>query len=82
VKIQEDYYASVNIQGYSCLPANVNDKPLQYVVSFDPPLMVTNYNFRPLEVRNATNKDLLTLMGPKETSIINDIDTIGSKPSI
>lgn len=45
-------------------------------------MMITNYNFRPLEVHKATKNDLLTLMAPKETAIINEIDTMGSRPSL
>ena len=38
--------------------------------------MLSNYNFQSLELRDITNggNNLLALMGPKETGIINSID--------
>ena len=41
----------MDIQAYSCYPKIKKDKnPLQYVVSFNPPIMLTNYCMNPLEI--------------------------------
>jgi hypothetical protein len=51
IELHDDFYASVDIQGYKCMPENTKDSnPLQYVVSFNPPLLLQNLFFSPLEV--------------------------------
>jgi len=51
VELNDDFYVSVDIQGYKCLPERTkNQNPLQYVLSFNPPLLLQNLSFSPLEV--------------------------------
>lgn len=45
VRLEHDYFASLDVQSFRCLPKVRADAPLQYLVSFNPPLMITNYNF-------------------------------------
>jgi hypothetical protein len=51
IELNDDFYTSVDIQGYKCFPRRTSKQnPLQYVVSFNPPLMFTNYIMNPLEI--------------------------------
>lgn len=51
IELNEDFYTTVDIQGYTCLPrVTQRENPLQYVLSFNPPLMFTNYVMNPLEI--------------------------------
>ena len=52
VELYPNYNSTVDIYTYKCLPKRQDDAyPPQYVVSFNPPLLVSNYNFSPLEIR-------------------------------
>lgn len=52
VEIDNNFYVSVDVQGYACGPKQTQSKnPLQYVVSLNPPLMLANYSMSPLELR-------------------------------
>ena len=56
VELNDDFYVSVDIQGYKCLPERTKNKnPLQYVLSFNPPLLLQNLSFSPLEVIEIDN---------------------------
>lgn len=49
VELNDDFYVSVDIQGYCCFPKETeNLNPLQYVVSMNPPLILANYSMCPL----------------------------------
>ena len=51
VELNEDFYVAVDVQGYKCLPERSKDSnPLQYVLSLNPPLLLENLGFSPLEV--------------------------------
>jgi hypothetical protein len=46
-----DFYACLDVQGYKCWPkATINRNPLQYVISLNPPLLLTNLCMNPLEL--------------------------------
>ena len=50
-ELNDDLYVSYDIQGYSCKPEkSIGNNPLQYVVSLNPPLMLTNYCMAPLDI--------------------------------
>lgn len=50
-ELNDDLYVCYDIQGYSCKPEKSQGKnPLQYVVSLNPPLMLTNYCMAPLDI--------------------------------
>lgn len=56
VELNDDYYASVDIQGYKCLPEVSKDtNPLQYVLGFNPPLTLSNLCFSTMEVIEIDN---------------------------
>ena len=51
IEFNEDLYASFDIQAYKCLPYSTIDRnPLQYVLSFNPSMLLTNYCMDPLEL--------------------------------
>jgi hypothetical protein len=51
VELHEDLYSCVDVQAFSCLPKNKSAfNPLQYVVSFNPRLLLVNYTMAPLAV--------------------------------
>lgn len=51
IELDSDFYVSIDIQGYCCFPKQTQKtNPLQYVVSLNPPLMLTNYSMSPLEL--------------------------------
>jgi hypothetical protein len=55
----------VDIQGYKCLPKNAENRPLRYIVSFNPPLIVTNNNFSNLEISDLNTRETLIYLQPK-----------------
>lgn len=58
VTLNDDFYASVDIKGFGCLPKDTIDtNPLQYVISLNPPLMMTNYCMNPIEVYEIDDPD-------------------------
>lgn len=50
--VDNEYYVSSNILGYKCQPEVPEDGPLQYILSLDPPLKITNYNFRSIDLKD------------------------------
>ena len=51
IRLDYDHYASIDIQAYSCYPkTQVKTNPLQYLLAFNVPLVVSNYNFQPLQL--------------------------------
>ena len=51
IKLNNDFYVSMDIQAYSCLPkASIDTNPLQYVLSFNPPVMIKNYCMNPVSI--------------------------------
>ena len=56
IEMNDDFYSSVDIQGYRCLSSIPKaSNPLQYVMSFNPPLMLSNLTFSPLELIEIDN---------------------------
>ena len=56
IELNEDFYVSMDVQAYTCAPKmRKNTNPLQYVLSFNPPIMLTNYCMNPLEVFEIDN---------------------------
>lgn len=50
-ELNDDLYVCYDIQGYSCKPETTkHSNPIQYVVSLNPPLMLTNYCMAPLDI--------------------------------
>ena len=49
-ELNDDLYVCYDIQGYSCKAEKYGEDPLQYVVSLNPPLMLTNYCMAPLDI--------------------------------
>jgi len=55
-ELHDDLYVSFDVQAYSCKPEETQaENPLQYVVSLNPPMMLTNYCMAPLEVYEIEN---------------------------
>ena len=51
IKLNNDFCTTMDIQAYSCLPkASSDTNPLQYVLSFNPPVMIKNYCMNPLSI--------------------------------
>ena len=50
------------------------------MIAFNRPLMISNYNFSPLEVWNGKNN--LAKVGPKETAFINTLNIESMKPTL
>jgi hypothetical protein len=65
IKLSENYFASVDVCAYKCLPKSAVDNPLQYVISFNPTLAISNYNFSALEINDTKSREMLAMMGPK-----------------
>ena len=61
-ELNEDFYIAVDVQGYCCLPKDSRStNPLQYVISFNPPLFITNFTMNPLiiyEIDNPSDEKL------------------------
>lgn len=83
VEITSTFYSSVDIIGYKCLPKSVeNSNPPQYVLSFNAPIWVSNYNFQPLDLRDSTNKHSFAKIAPKETVKISTLDLVNRKQDL
>ncbi len=54
--------------------------PPQYLVAFNKPLMISNYNFSPLEVWSG--KTNFAKVGPKETAFVNTMNIEVVKPNL
>lgn len=51
LELNDDFYVAMDVQAYCCLPKISQEKnPLQYVLSFNPPILMTNYFMNPLQV--------------------------------
>jgi len=51
LELNKDLYVAFDIQAYQCGPRVTEEmNPLQYVLSFNPPLILTNFSMAPLEV--------------------------------
>lgn len=56
IELHDDFYTCVDIQAYKCMPDNSkNSNPVQYVLSFNPPLLLSNLNFSPMELIEIDN---------------------------
>ena len=82
MELNKDYYACFDVQAYKCKPQVTIDKnPLQYVLSFNPPLMLTNYCLEPLELFEIDNPGLpnevskcTTRIPPSMSSFLIELD--------
>jgi hypothetical protein len=46
IRLDYEHYASIDISAYSCNPKSlVKTNPPQYLIAFNVPLVVSNYNF-------------------------------------
>jgi hypothetical protein len=50
IELNDDIYSSVDVQGYKCMTNLKDAMPVQFVINFNPPLMLTNLTFSPLEL--------------------------------
>eukprot|EP00347_Sterkiella_histriomuscorum_P017164 403350423 len=84
VRLEHDFYTTVDIQSFTCLPLAAQNNPPQYLLSFNPPVMISNYNFQSLEIRDLSNNqnDVIALMAPKESAYLNCIDGYHSRPHL
>jgi len=72
----------MDIFAYKTLPrsSDPNALPPQYVMSFNQPLIISNYNFGPLEVYYG--KSSIAQLAPKETGQITSIDIKAQSPNL
>ena len=83
IRVEGEFHTVVDIIGYDCLPKNIEDAPLQYLVQFNPPLKITNFNFHPLALADAKNvSTIVAAMAPKESAFIDCIDTSSNKTNL
>jgi len=71
-------HTSVDVMAYECME---RDQPPQYLIALSLPLLVSNYNFQAMELRDHNN-NVLTQIGPKETSALHSIDCVNTKPEL
>lgn len=57
------------------------DHPPQYLIALSPPLLLSNYNFQAMELRDRNNHTL-DQIAPKETSVLHSVDCINAKPEL
>ena len=75
IRLDYEYYASLDIQAYSCYPKLLKTNPPQFLVAFNIPLIVSNYLFQPLQLNLLSQLDEkpLAKMAPKETASIDTL---------
>lgn len=58
VELNSDFYTSVDIYGYKCLPLHTEESnPIQYFVCFNPPLVIKNLCLCPMELFEIDNPE-------------------------
>jgi hypothetical protein len=72
----------MDIFAYKCLPLSQDPNllPPQYLVAFNKPLLISNYNFSPLELWSG--KSSLAKVAPKETAYVTCFNMEITKPNL
>ena len=81
VEMNDDYYASVDVNAFVCLPTATptSINPIQYFLSFNPPLTIRNSTLYPLIVSEIDNygtqqeqsKETAKIAPSKQTNLIS-----------
>jgi hypothetical protein len=85
IELNKDFYVSVDIYGYKCLPAETADKnPLQFIVEFNPPLKIQNLSVSPLtisEIDNpGTKQELSKILSKIPPSMADEVIALDLSP--
>jgi hypothetical protein len=82
VELAPQVYSSMDTFAYKCLPLSFDPNllPPQYLVSFNKPLLISNYNFSPLELWSG--KQNLAKVAPKETACVSCFNMEVTKPNL